>query len=36
MARMGEIRNVYRISVGKPERKRPFGINLKTECEVMD
>jgi hypothetical protein len=22
---MGEMRNVYKILVGKPERKRPFG-----------
>jgi hypothetical protein len=25
VARMGEGRNVYRILVGKPERRRPFG-----------
>ena len=25
VARMGEMRGVYRASVGKPERKRPFG-----------
>jgi hypothetical protein len=25
VARMGEKRNPYRISVGKPERKRPLG-----------
>jgi hypothetical protein len=35
---MGETRNVYRILVGKPERKRPLGIsrhrwvdNIKTD-----
>jgi hypothetical protein len=26
VARMGEKRNAYRILVGKPERKRPLGI----------
>jgi hypothetical protein len=25
VARMGELRNTYRILVGKPERKRPLG-----------
>jgi hypothetical protein len=25
VARMGEGRNVYRVLVGKPERKRPLG-----------
>jgi len=25
VARMGERRGVYRVLVGKPERKRPFG-----------
>jgi hypothetical protein len=25
VARMGEERKVYRVLVGKPERKRPFG-----------
>jgi hypothetical protein len=25
VARMGEMRNVYRLLVGKPERKRPLG-----------
>jgi hypothetical protein len=25
VARMGEDRNVYRVLMGKPERKRPFG-----------
>jgi hypothetical protein len=25
VARMGEMRNAYNISVGKPEGKRPFG-----------
>jgi hypothetical protein len=25
VARMGEKRNVYRVLMGKPERKRPFG-----------
>jgi hypothetical protein len=25
VARMGEMRNAYRMSVGKPERKRPLG-----------
>jgi hypothetical protein len=26
VARMGEERNVYRVLMGKPERKRPLGI----------
>jgi hypothetical protein len=26
VARMGEKRNIYRLMVGKPERKRPVGI----------
>ena len=25
LARMGEVRDVYRVLVGRPERKRPFG-----------
>jgi hypothetical protein len=36
---MGEKRNVYRVSVGKPERKRPVGrhrckweANIKIYC----
>jgi hypothetical protein len=48
VARIGERRGVYRVLVGKPERKTPFGRprhswedNIKKElqevrCEVMD
>jgi len=48
VARMGNMRNAYKILVGKPKRKRPFGslrrrwenniiIRLKeTEWEVVD
>jgi len=48
VARMGERRGVYRVLVGKPERKRPLGrprriwehnINLDIQevgCGVMD
>jgi hypothetical protein len=31
---MGEVRNAYRILVGKPEWKRPFGT-YKPSWEVM-
>jgi hypothetical protein len=41
MARMGEGRNVYRVLVGRPEGKRPFGIpwrrwkdGIKMSCRV--
>ena len=48
MARMGEERGVYKVLVGKPERKRPLGIsrcrwvdNIRTDlqevgCGYMD
>jgi hypothetical protein len=29
VARMGERRNAYRISVGKPEGKRPLGRSIR-------
>jgi len=42
VASMGEIRGVYRISVGKPERRRPFGRprcrwknNIKTDLQEV-
>jgi hypothetical protein len=31
VARMGEKRNEYKISVGKPEGKRPLGIEWISE-----
>jgi hypothetical protein len=33
VARMGEKRNVYRISTGKPEEKRPLG---RSRCRWVD
>jgi len=43
MARMGEGRGVYRVSVGKPEGKRPLGrprrrwdYNIKMELQKWD
>jgi hypothetical protein len=33
VARMGEKRNVYRLLVGKPERKRPLG---RLRCRWID
>jgi len=48
VARMGERRGIYRVLVGKPEGKRPFGrprrrweVNIKMDlqevgCEGMD
>jgi cell wall assembly regulator SMI1 len=48
LARMGEIRDVYRVSLGKPEGKRPLGRprcrweeNIKMDlqevgCEIVD
>ena len=42
VARMGERRGVYRVLVGKPERKRPLGIsthrwedNIKLELQKV-
>ena len=42
VARMGEIRGVYRVLVGKPERNRPFGRprlrwedNIKMELQEV-